>query len=72
MRVHRMGEAPDIVMQRLQIDELDRPDTRRPREFLRAHDRGELGAEFGQIGQIERGLAVGMPTKARQPLDDIG
>ena len=72
MRVHRMGEAPDIVMQRLQIDELDRPDTRRPREFLRAHDRGELGAEFGQIGQIERGLAVGMPAKARQPLDDIG
>jgi hypothetical protein len=68
----RAGETADVVVQRLQGDQLDLADGAGAGEFLRAHDVAELLRQLGHRGEVLRRLARGVAAEPRQPLDHIG
>jgi hypothetical protein len=70
--VERGSEAADVVVQRLEVDQLDLGDRARAREFLAAHDVAELLRELRHRGEVERRLARAVAAEAAEPLDHIG
>ena len=64
-------EAANVIVQRLQVDQLDFADRARAGEFLAAHDVGELLGQLGHGGEVLRRLPRGVSAEAGQTLDNI-
>jgi hypothetical protein len=69
--VERRAEAADVVVQRLEVDQLDLGDRRGAGELLAAHDVRQLLRQLGHRREIERGLARAVAAEAAQALDHV-